>query len=579
MPRPGTPSPADLRVPGPPPAATPCDPTRTRPLPLHDALDEVAALVPDQRVHFPDEDAVLTLAELAAASRRVAGGLAAHGVGPGDRVGLLAPNAPEFLTTLFGCSRLGAATAPLALPMTADVVEWFTRLRRVLDAAGPAAVVVSHRLADRLAPALGGLGDVPVLDTADLDTVGLDAVPVTPVPVRPDAAAIVQFTSGSTADPKGVVLTHGNVWHCARAITAAIALDADDVHGSWLPLFHDMGLFGALTGLFRGIPVHLWSPAGFVRRPARWLAAFAQVGATIGTMPNFGYDTLVGAVDEATAATLDLSAWRVAFNGAEAVSADATDAFLARFAAAGFRPATMTPAYGLAEATLVVTLPPRGRPPVVVHVDRDALAAAGTARPVPADDPRARPIVGLGRAVPGLALRTAAPDGGSCPDDVVGEIQVQGPTVTAGYLRGPAPLTADGWLRTGDLGFLREGELFFTGRVKELIAVGGRNVYPADVEEAARPVAGVHRGRCVAFADTDATGAERVALVVEAAAPDEPALLARVRVAVARAVGAVPLTVHAVAPRTIPRTTSGKLRRLEMRARLRSTPNPSEVTT
>ncbi len=535
---------------------TPCDPARTDPMTLHAALDLVAAQHPDQLISFPDEDATLRYDALAADSRSVAAALVGLGVRPGDRVGILSTNAPEFFEALFGVARAGAAAAPLALPLGTDLADYATRIQRIVAAAGMTHIVVSHRIAARITPALATLGP-EIVNSADL--LGEAPVPMPDVPVT--AAAIVQFTSGSTAAPKGVVLTHANVWHCARSITEAIRLGPDDVHGSWLPLFHDMGLFGALTGLFRGIPLHLWSPAGFVRRPARWLEAFAQVRGTISTMPNFGYDALLDAVAAERAADIDLSAWRVAFNGAEAVQPTSVAAFLERFAPSGFRPATMVPAYGLAEVTLVATLPPSGRAPVVEWVDREELVVSGRAVPG-----TTRGLVGLGHAVPGMAVRI----GGGEPDGTVGEIQLRGVMATSGYLGGEPLFTDDGWLHTGDLGFLREGELFFTGRLKEMITVAGRNVYPLDVEDAARDVEGVHKGRCVAVAQDDP---ERVVLVAEttASGEDRAALVARIRAAVAARADLPGVAVHLVSPRTIPRTSSGKLRRLDMAARLSTT--------
>jgi len=538
---------------------TPCDPARTEPMTLHAALDLVAVQHPDQLISFPDEDATLRYDALAADSRSMAAALARRGVRPGDRVGVLSPNAPEFLQSLFGIVRAGAAAAPLALPLGTDLADYAARIQRIVAAAGMSHIVVSHRIAARIAPALGALGP-EIVDSADLDGADLLAEAPTPDPdVAVTAAAIVQFTSGSTAAPKGVVLTHANVWHCARSITEAIHLGPDDVHGSWLPLFHDMGLFGAVTGLFRGIPLHLWSPAGFVRRPARWLEAFAQVRGTISTMPNFGYDALLDAVPPERIAGYDLSAWRVAFNGAEAVQPASVAAFLERFAPAGFRPATMVPAYGMAEVTLVATLPPSGRAPVMEWVDREELAVTGRAVPG-----TTRGLVGLGRAVPGMEVRIGAGES----DGVVGEVQLRGAMATSGYLGGEPLFTDDGWMRSGDLGYLRDGELFFTGRLKEMITVAGRNVYPLDVEDAARDVDGVHKGRCVAVAQDDP---ERVVLVAETTATgdDRAALVARIRAAVAARADLPGVTVHLVSPRTIPRTSSGKLRRLDMAGRIR----------
>ena len=346
------------------------------------------------------------------------------------------------------------------------------------------------------------------------------------------------------------MLTHANVLACAESIIEAIALGPADVLVSWLPLFHDMGLFGTLTGLFTGIPVNLWNPTAFVKDPARWLAEFAATRSTISTMPNFAFDALLDA-DPADTADLDLSAWRVCFNGAEIIRPASVAAFAERFGPAGFRAEAMTPGYGMAEATLVATLPPLGHAPVVDAVDRDELArgraVAGT-----------KEIVGLGRAVPGMEVRIA----GGAPDGTVGEIELRGAAVTGGYLDGTRPFTDDGWLRTGDLGYLRAGELYFAGRSKEMITVRGANTYPADVEAEAGAVPGVRRGRCVALSRPEPH--EHIAVVVETTVPEAEhealrhAIAARVR----RALGLSALTVHLTAPDTLPRTTSGKLRRL-----------------
>ncbi|WP_181782999.1 AMP-binding protein, partial [Pseudonocardia pini] len=374
-----------------------------------------------------------------------------------------------------------------------------------------------------------------------------------PRAVDPASPAVLQFTSGSTADPKGVVLSHSNVLACAESITEAIALGPADAHASWLPLFHDMGLFGTLTGIFTGIPVNLWNPTAFVKDPARWLAEFAATRSTISTMPNFAFDALLDTPPQ----DLDLSAWRVCFNGAETIRAESLSAFAERFRHNGFRAEAMTPGYGMAEATLVATLPPLGRAPVVESVDRDALArgelAAGT-----------KEVVGLGRAVPGMEIRIA--------DGPVGEIQLRGAAVTSGYLRGPQPFTDDGWLRTGDLGWLRAGELFFAGRAKEMITVRGVNTYPADVEAEVSGVPGVRRGRCVALSRLEPH--EHVAVVVETALPaaEHDALRDAIAARVRRALGLSALTVHLTTPDSLPRTTSGKLRRLATAALIERSP-------
>ncbi|HVW39907.1 MAG TPA: AMP-binding protein, partial [Amycolatopsis sp.] len=440
---------------------------------IPDRFDAAVARNPGQIIAFPSEKERLTYAGLADTSRRMAAALAAAGAEPGGAIGVLSSNSTAFLQGVLAAGRLGAAACPLPLPMgMRDLEGYLRRTQAIVDSAG-----LTHLVTEpRLRAVTDQLTGPRVFEAAELTT--HDHAPL------PGASggqtAVLQFTSGSTAAPKGVVLTHANVLSCAGSITEAIEITGTDAWGSWLPLFHDMGLFGTLTGLFSGIPIHIWSPVTFVKSPAAWLTEFLRSRATICAMPNFGYDYLLTAVPEDR--ELDMAHWRVAFNGAESIAVSSVTAFLDRFARAGFRPEAMTPAYGLAEATLVATLPPLDRPPVFDWVDRAALAATGKALPAPRG-PAARGIVGLGSAVPGMRVRIA----GGVPDGVVGEIELTGAAVTSGYLGRPdGPFTEDGWLRTGDLGYLRDGELYFTGRSKEMITVRGENVYPLDVETIAR---------------------------------------------------------------------------------------------
>jgi fatty-acyl-CoA synthase len=302
------------------------------------------------------------LDELAADSASVAAGLRASAVHAGDRVGVLCGNEEDFLAALFALSRLGACACPLPLPTTGRD-GYAAKIDRIATSGRLTAVIVSRglrRIRSVLAEALTGVRRLPMDEVRaagagaplDLPEVGLDA------------ELILQYTSGSTANPKGVRLTHRNVAACLAAIRAGMALTAEnDRLGIWLPLFHDMGLFGTLAAVLTGVPTTIWQPSAFVKDPARWLRQFADSRCTVSPLPNFGYDYLVRAVPEEEVADYDLSAWRVAFNGAEPVLADSVDSFLAHFAEAGFAPAAMMPVYGLAEATLAVTFPPVGRGP------------------------------------------------------------------------------------------------------------------------------------------------------------------------------------------------------------------------
>jgi acyl-CoA synthetase (AMP-forming)/AMP-acid ligase II len=548
---------------------------------LHETLDFAAAKYGDVLSRFPTESASITLTELADSSARVAAALLRHGVQPGDRVGLLCRNEPWFFQGLFALSRIGAAVCPLPLPTNwHDMAGYAGRLRGIAAAADMRHLVVtgrSGRFIDTVAERLPGL---TLLRPAELSGAGASSGGLPRV--SPGERAVVQYTSGSITAPKGVQLTHANVLAGLDAIVGGIDMGRpDDAGGSWLPLYHDMGLFGTLSAVLVGMPAWVWSPTSFVKNPGRWLRDFAATRSTVCPGPNFGYDHLLAAVSPEEAATLDLSCWRVAFNGAETIAVDSIEAFLERFAPAGFRPEAMFPVYGLAEATLAVTFPPLGRPPVVDWVDSERLASEHRAIPVGRAAHRSRGIVGLGRPVGGMRLRIANPETGAeladqpadqwadCP---VGEVQVQGPAVTAGYLGGdPAshPFTADGWLRTGDLGYRRDGELFLTGRIKEMMVVRGANFYPEDVESIARTTPGVYKRRCVAFARESAT----MVLVAETRLTDpgdRGRLSAELLSQVSSVAGLAEVEVHLLPPGSIPSTSSGKLRRLAAGDVLRS---------
>ncbi|WP_280404265.1 fatty acyl-AMP ligase [Nocardia brasiliensis] len=543
---------------------------------LHGALAEIAAGHPGVSATFWSVSETVDYAELDRRARTAAAALVQHGITRGEPVGILCPNAPEFLVSLFGIAAAGGAATPLPLPAGTRQVDGYPRkLAAIVAAAGMRTVLVSPRFAD-LAALLGAAVDVELLDTATLFATDADEDRTLPA-LAPDDLAIVQFTSGSTATPKGVRLTHRNVLSGLAAIRTGIALSLDDRGGFWLPLFHDMGLFGTLSAILRGIPAHVWSPVAFVKDPARWLAEFAASGTTITAMPNFGYQALLAAVPPEQAAEFDLRHWRIAFNGSEPISLDVVAAFCARFAPAGFAPSTMFGVYGMAEATLAVAFPPLGRAPVFDWVDRAALSDNARAQQVSARTPGARAVASVGSAVPGLRLRIVDPDDDrELPDGVVGEILIQGASVTDGYLTvAPESVaglhTADGWLRTGDLGYLRGGELFVTGRCKDMITVRGVNYYAQDVEAAVHDLDGVYKGRCTAAIDPDGTDVIALIAETELTGPAADALGERIRAQVAARLGLAAVDVYLVAPRTIPRTSSGKLQRQAARGLIAAT--------
>jgi len=550
---------------------------------LGEALAATVAAEPECLVSFPAARRDVPVRELAASAGAAAAALAGRGVAPGERVGVLSRNSPDFLVALFAAVGVGAAACPLPLPTAArDLSGYASRLTGIVATAGLRRILVDDRLggmAARLAELLAPVELIPVGSLTAAGTAGPGGPGrrgAAPRPHRadPDDLAVVQFTSGSTAAPKGVRLTHRNILAGTAAISAGLGIRPGADHGGlWLPLFHDMGLFGTLAGMFAGIPMTIWSPGTFVREPARWLREFVARGGTMSAAPSFGYEALVDAVPRGEVRGFDLSRWRVALNGAEPIPLGSLERFLEHFAPAGFAPAAMLPVYGMAEATLAVTFPPLGRPPAALWVDRDRLATDAVAVDVSWDDSRGRGLPALGRPVPGVRVRVVDDRGAPAADRMVGEVEIAGDSVTAGYLTaagGPPVPTPDddGWLATGDLGFWHAGELYVTGRRKEMIIVRGANVYPEDAEGVIRDAPGLYRRRCVAFADVAADGAESITVVGEcalASPADRARLAADLRATVAGELGLAAVAVHLVGPDELPRTSSGKFQRLAAR--------------
>jgi fatty-acyl-CoA synthase len=508
-------------------------------------------------------------AEIRDASLRVSQSLLEAGLRRGDLVALVLPDGEQFLTALFGASLAGVTPASLYPPSaTGELLRYVELTAAILRAAGARAVVTTRTLAPFFDRARGLC---PVLSLV-LCSDDLDATPLEP-DVLPtlDDVAFVQFTSGSTSTPRGVALTHANVSANIEAFggPSAVATTPDDIGVSWLPLNHDMGLVGmALGALYAGRPCVLLPPQAFVKRPVDWLRTIARHGGTVSFAPDFAYDLCVRRVNDLGG--LDLSSWRVAGCGAEPIHPRTLAAFSEKFAAAGFRDSSFYPCYGLAEHVVAATVPPAGRRPRTEFISADEFSARRVAVPHVGE---ARPLslVSCGSALPGHHLRIAGEDGQPLPDRHVGEILLAGPSVMQGYYNDRA-LTAetivDGWLHTGDLGYVSDGELFVCGRAKDVIMIHGRNYHPQDLEWAIEGLAGVRRGRAVAFAARRTGGAEGVVIVVEPAGtvPPEPLTVA-IRKEIADLFGLFVDDVVLVQSGTVGRTTSGKLQRAATRTR------------
>ena len=397
--------------------------------------------------------------------------------------------------------------------------------------------------------------------------------PDEPPGLRSADTALLQYTSGSTGDPKGVVLSHRNVLANLRVMGRAAAVSSNDRFLSWLPLYHDMGLIGAwLATMYFAVPLVLMSPTDFLARPARWLRSIHRFGATISAGPNFAYEIVASKLRDEDLAGLDLSGWRLAFNGAEPVRAATLERFATRFARYGFDRRALTPVYGLAEATLGLGFPPLGRGPRVDRIDASALARDGRAVLLAPSVPRALQVVSCGKPLPGYEVRVVDEAGREVAARTEGRLEFRGPSATAGYFRNPkatAALFHGEWLDTGDIGYVAEGELFLTSRAKDLIKRGGHNLHPYDLEAAIGDVPGIRKGCIAVFGTTDAsTGTERVVVVAETNQTD-PASRAALRERIAALsvihLGGSADEVLLVPARTVLKTSSGKVRRAACR--------------
>ncbi|MEV0780191.1 amino acid adenylation domain-containing protein [Streptomyces sp. NPDC050428] len=506
---------------------------------------------------------------------RAIGALLADRVDPGDRVLVLLPPGLDYVASFLGCLYAGAVAVPLYPPSKGS---YSARHRAVLADSAPAAALVPGSVLADPAELVGAAG-IP-----DLPLIAVDGeLPAPDEWRRPkidaDSIAFLQYTSGSTATPRGVVVTHHNLVVNSRQIQERFGASADTPVVSWLPPYHDMGLIGGiLQPVYAGATATLFSPVSFITRPLEWLRLISETGARISGGPNFAYDLCVDRIPEAALAELDLSHWEIAFNGAEPVRARTLERFAERMAPLGFRPGSFFPCYGLAEATLMVSGRRVGDAPVAESFDADSLAPGRPA--VPADD--GLRVVGCGPVAEDLAVTVVDPETGTvCPPGTVGEIWAAGENVAAGYWGQDdqdgktfgARLSGDdrGHLRTGDLGFLRNGQLYVTGRSKDLVVVRGRNHYPQDLEQSALDAHTTLRRGAAAFALESERG-EEVCLVLETAVGHRTEEIGEVTVEVrdrvAREHGVAPGTIVFVRPGQIARTTSGKIQRSRTRDRL-----------
>jgi 1-acyl-sn-glycerol-3-phosphate acyltransferase len=549
---------------------------------LQESLWRHARLDPDRtHVFLREEDGreeAITYGGLEREAAAVASGLTERGVRPGDAVSLMLPTGLDFLRSFFGILMARAVPVPIYPPVRLDrLEEYAARQAGILADAGARLLVTIGRarpVASLLRPGVPSLTEVLTADELAI----ADAAPIEPEGEAADAA-FIQYTSGSTGQPKGVLLTHENLLANIRAIGEGLEVEPTDVGVSWLPLYHDMGLIGSwLFCLHQGIPITLLPPTAFLARPERWLWAIHQRRATLSAAPNFAYELCARRIPDEALEGLDLSSWRAALNGAEPVSPGTVERFTRRFASFGFRRESLTPAYGLAESSVALALPPTGRGTHFDRVARRPFQDEGRAERAESNDPSALAFVSAGRALPGHEVRIVDDDGGDVPERVVGRLVFRGPSMTSGYYRKPEATAAitlpGGWLDSGDLGYWADGDLHIAGRRKDLIIKGGRNLVPQEIEEVAAEVDGIRRGCVVAFGvEHPESGTESLVVVAETRLSDPAAherLEGAVTERVAAAVDIPPDRVVLAPPGAVLKTSSGKVRRAATRERFLS---------
>ncbi|MER2582830.1 MAG: 1-acylglycerol-3-phosphate O-acyltransferase [Candidatus Competibacter sp.] len=562
-----------------PPSAPASARTPDRVATLIEMLDWHVQTHPDRvviKILSGDEEieTFFTYADLQRGAQAVATGLRERGLRPHQTAAIMLPTGGDYFLSFFGILLAGGVPVPIYPPVRpSQIEEHLRRHARLLDNAQTVTLITVPE-----AKLVGRLLRTQVEGLRHVVTVAeLQQHPAawTAAPIGTQDLAFLQYTSGSTGDPKGVMLSHANLLANLRAMGRHVAACSDDVFVSWLPLYHDMGLIGACLGsLYYASPLVVMSPLSFLARPIRWLRAIHRYRGTLSAAPNFAYELCIRAIQDREIEDLDLSSLRMICNGAEPVSAATIERFIARFGPRGFRPEAMAPVYGLAECSVGLALQPPGRLPVFDSVRRDAFISDGRAEPAAADDATALRFPACGQPIPGHQIRIVDDQGRELPERREGRLEFKGPSATAGYYRNPEATRklfphGDDWLDSGDRAYLANGDLYLTGRVKDLIIRGGRNLYPYELEQAVGEISGIRKGCVAAFASSDpTTGTERLVVVAETRVAQPEALSGlrqRIQGITVDLLGVPPDDVVLVPPHSVLKTSSGKIRRTAVR--------------
>ncbi|MFO0659680.1 MAG: fatty acyl-AMP ligase [Polyangiaceae bacterium] len=516
--------------------------------------------------HLPFADFVVEV-------RRAGAGLRSLGISPGDRVALVVPDPEAFVKTFLGALAVGIVPVPLYPPSSSTKLETYAAtLAHVLSVAGAHVLIAPKAQLDLL----GELIQATSPDVRRIEAESLPQAEPIEYEIKPEEIALLQFTSGSTAAPKGVTITHAQLAANAHAIMVdGLKSSGEDTGVSWLPLYHDMGLIGFVVApLFTSVPVVFIPTSLFVRRPSVWLDAIHRHRGTITFAPNFAYALATRSIADRVLTGWDLSSVRVAGCGAEPIQPKVLRDVATLFSVVGFKPSALMPAFGMAEATLAITFAELTEEPKADRVDPQSLKLG---KPTPSDAADAIEIACCGKALPRFAVEVRDEAGNALPERTIGELYVRGPSIASGYFRNDqatADTFKDGWLKTGDLGYLANGELYVSGRKKDLIIIRGRNYFPQDIEAAVGAVDGVRDAQCAAFSvrDPRGSGDEQLVVVTETARARDThdALRTAISERVFEATGLVVAEVVFIRRGTLPKTSSGKVRRAETRSRYES---------
>ena len=476
-----------------------------------------------ERTHITLQDAegnetTLTYAALRDGAEEIAAGLLERGLLSGQSVALMLPTSREYFFCFLGVLLAGGVPVPIYPPARPSQIEDHLRRHAGILSNALATILITVAEAKPVARLLQAqVESLRRMATADeLATSGR----APGIPLKAENIALLQYTSGSTGNPKGTVLTHANLLANIRAMGKAVQATSTDVFVSWLPLYHDMGLIGAWLGsLYHAFPLVVMSPLTFLARPERWLWAIHRHRGTLSASPNFGYELCLRKIPDAALAGLDLSSWRMAFNGAEPVSPETIARFAQRYNRYGLRLQAIAPVYGLAECSVGLSFPPPGRGPLIDCIRRDSFMRTGHAEPAGSGEEDVLRIPACGRPLPGHEIRIVDATGRELGERVEGHLEFKGPSATGGYFRNPEQtrlLFHGEWLDSGDFAYQAEGDIYLTGRSKDIIIRAGRNIYPYELEEAVGDIPGIRKGCVAVFGSPDpATGTERLVVLAE----------------------------------------------------------------